>query len=61
VLKEAFPVLFGIAHVKDAFVADNMEILGGSIQWDVSFIREVHDWEVDVFASFQVLQSATVS
>jgi hypothetical protein len=38
-----------------------MEILGGSIQWDVSFIREVHDWEVDVFASFQVLQSATVS
>jgi hypothetical protein len=61
VLKEAFPILFGIAQVKDAFVADNMEILGGSIQWDVSFIREVHDWEVDVFASFQVLQSATVS
>lgn len=37
VLKEAFPVLFGIAWEKDASVADNMEILGGSIQWDVSF------------------------
>jgi hypothetical protein len=62
VLKEAFPVLFGIAWEKDASVADNMEILGGSIQWDVSFVREAHDWEVDVFASFfQVLQLATVS
>jgi hypothetical protein len=36
--------------------------LGGSIQWDVSFVREAHDWEMDIFASFfQVLQSATVS
>jgi hypothetical protein len=62
VLKEAFPVLFGIAREKDASVADNMEILGGSIQWDVSFVREAHDWEVDVFASFfQVLHSVTVS
>jgi hypothetical protein len=42
--------------------ADNMEILGGSIQWDVSFVREAYDWEMDIFASFfQVLQSATVS
>jgi hypothetical protein len=32
ILKEAFPVLFGIAQVQDASVADNMEILGGSIQ-----------------------------
>jgi hypothetical protein len=62
VLKEAFPVIFGIARVKDASVVDNMEILGGSIQWDVSFVREAHDWKVDVFALFfQVLQSATVS
>jgi hypothetical protein len=35
--------------------------LGGSIQWNVSFVREAHDWEVVVFASFQVLQLATVS
>jgi len=43
-------------------VADNMEILGGSIQWNVSFVREAHDWEVDVLASFfQVLHSTRVN
>jgi len=58
VLNEAFPVLFGIARVQDASVVDNMEISGGSIQWNVSFVREAHDWKVGVFASFfQVLHS----
>jgi hypothetical protein len=38
-----------------------MEVLGGSIQWNVCFVKEAHDWEVDVFASFQVLHSAMVS
>jgi hypothetical protein len=52
VLKEAFPVLFGIACAKDAFVADNLELLGGSNQWSVSYSREAHDWEVDVITSF---------
>jgi hypothetical protein len=52
VLNEAFPDLFSIARVKDASVADNMEILVGSTQWIVSFVREAHDWDVDVFASF---------
>jgi len=44
-------------------VADNMEILGRSIQWNVSFVRESHGWEVDVFASFffQVLHSTRVN
>jgi hypothetical protein len=32
VLKEAFPVLFSIARVKDASIADNLELLGGSNQ-----------------------------
>jgi hypothetical protein len=44
--------LFGIARVKDASVADNMEILCGSIHWNMSFVREAHDWEVDILASF---------
>lgn len=62
VMKEVFPDLFGIARVKDAYVADNKEVLGGSIKWNWSFVRETHDWEVDAFASFsQVLHSATVS
>ena len=38
--------------MKDASVADNMEVLVGSIKWNVSFTREAHDWELDVFASF---------
>jgi hypothetical protein len=60
VLKVAFLVLFGIACVKDASVADNREVLGGSIQWNVSFIREAYDWELDLFlfaSFFQVLDS----
>lgn len=61
-LKVAFSALFGIAHVKDAFDADNLEVLGVSNQWNVSFIREAHDWEVDDFVSFlQVLHSVKVS
>jgi hypothetical protein len=61
-LKVAFPALFGIARLKDAVVADNLERLGDSFQWNVSFIREVHDWEVDVFASFfQLLHSVKVN
>jgi hypothetical protein len=46
VLKGAFPVLFGITRVKDASVADNMEVSGDSIQWNVSFVREAHNMEV---------------
>jgi hypothetical protein len=52
VLKLAFPVLYGIARDKNASVADNLEVLGGSNQWNVSFTREAHDWELEVFASF---------
>jgi hypothetical protein len=43
VLKKAFPVLFGVARAKDAYVADNFKLLGGSNQWSVSFSREAHD------------------
>jgi hypothetical protein len=60
-LKAAFPALFGIAAAKDASVANKLELLGGSNQWNVSFAREAHDWEVDVFASFiQILHLVIV-
>jgi hypothetical protein len=60
-LKATFSALFGIAAAKDASVANNLEFLGGSNQWNVSFAREAHDWEVDVFASFfQILDSVIV-
>ena len=61
VLKVVFLVLYGIARGKNAFVAANMEMLGGSNRWNVSFIREAHDWELEIFASFlQVLHSVRV-
>jgi hypothetical protein len=60
-LKAAFPALFGIAATKVASIVNNLEFLGGSNQWNVSFAREVHDWKVDVFASFyQMLHSVIV-
>jgi hypothetical protein len=38
-----------------------LELLGDSNQWSVSFSREAHDWELDVFASFfQVLHLVIV-
>jgi hypothetical protein len=50
-LKEAFPVLYGIACEKDAFVAAHLDFSSGSLQWDVSFSRAAHDWELGVVAS----------
>ena len=35
-LKVAFPPLYGLTSAKDASVADNLEILGGSNQWNVN-------------------------
>ena len=39
-LKDAFPVLFGIARAKDALVKAHMEIFGGTIKWNISFAKE---------------------
>jgi hypothetical protein len=44
-----------MASVKDAFVAVNMDLPSGSLQWNVSFICLDHNWEVDVLASFYSL------
>ena len=54
-LKNAFPELFNIATNKDVSIADNRDCLNGSVQWNVTFIRRVHDWEVEVLASFYTL------
>lgn len=42
-LKDAFLVLYNIARVKDVLVAVNMDFSSGSLQWNVSFIRLVHN------------------
>jgi hypothetical protein len=52
ILKEAFPVLYGIACANDAFVVAHLELSSGSNKWNVSFARAAHDSEMAVFASF---------
>jgi hypothetical protein len=51
-LKDIFPGLFSIARFKEASIADNMERSNGTIQWNIVFIRLIHDWEVEILASF---------
>jgi hypothetical protein len=48
----AFPALFAIACSKDAWVEENMAIVNGATQWNVLFIRPVHDWELEEVSSF---------
>jgi hypothetical protein len=42
-LKEAFLVLFGIDHAKDATVGALMDFFEGAIRWNVSFARAAQD------------------
>jgi hypothetical protein len=54
-LKEVFLGLYNIATVKDASIAANMDFTSGSLQWNVSCIWLVHNWELEVLASFYTL------
>jgi hypothetical protein len=54
-----FPVLYDIACDKDAHVADHLVVVSGSYQWDVSFFRAAHDWQVDDLAAFFSLLYST--
>ena len=54
-LKEVFLGLDNIAIVKDASIAANMDFTSGSLQWNVSRIWLVHNWEREVLASFYTL------
>jgi hypothetical protein len=42
-LKKAFLDLFGIACAKDAPVVAHMDLLGGSTQLNMNFVRVAHD------------------
>jgi hypothetical protein len=53
--QRSLPVLYGLSNNKDACVAAHMDFSSGSLQWDVSFLRAAHDWEVDVLVSFYTL------
>lgn len=52
VLKDIFLNFYSIACVKDAFMAYYLELPSHFHQWNVSFIIDAHNWEVDVFTSF---------
>jgi hypothetical protein len=51
-LKDTFPGLFSIARFREASIADNVERSNGATQWNIVFTRLIHDWEVEVLASF---------
>jgi hypothetical protein len=36
----------------DAWVVDHMQFINGNLQWNISFTRPVHNWEVDLVTSF---------
>ena len=52
-LKATFPALYSIASAKDAPLATNMDYSSGTLQWNIIFVRLIHDWEV--LASFYSL------
>jgi|UniRef100_A0A2N9JBP0 hypothetical protein len=59
-LKSMFPVLFACSSARDASIADSLSnsgVNGGRI-WDITFIRDFKDWEVDqVLAFFHYIHS----
>ena len=59
-LKLTYPVVYGIASNKGAFMASSLEQLGIEEQrsWDVCFFRRPNDWEMgDVDAFLRTLGS----
>ena len=51
-LKEAFPDFFSITADKEAIVADFLLTRTGNLHWEVAFVRNLQDWEIDALTSF---------
>uniref|UniRef100_A0A2N9FKE1 Uncharacterized protein n=1 Tax=Fagus sylvatica TaxID=28930 RepID=A0A2N9FKE1_FAGSY len=51
-LKVAYPALFMISGDKDESVAALMQFGNGSLHWELNFVRNVQDWEMDSMNSF---------
>jgi hypothetical protein len=47
-----FPELYRLVSHPNALIQDLMILDGTSHLWDVSFIRLVHDWELESVADF---------
>jgi hypothetical protein len=37
---------------KDAMVVDNLVVQNGVIQWNILFMRQIQDWEMEMILSF---------
>uniref|UniRef100_A0A2N9E7V6 Reverse transcriptase domain-containing protein n=1 Tax=Fagus sylvatica TaxID=28930 RepID=A0A2N9E7V6_FAGSY len=60
-LKMAYPELYRIACVKDAPVADFVQVRGNAVHWEVTFTRLAQDWELESISSFfDLLYSANI-
>jgi hypothetical protein len=51
-LKLCYPVLYSIAHFPDAWVVDNLSVVGGAAHWNVLFTRYAQDWDLEMVISF---------
>jgi hypothetical protein len=54
-LKLCYPALYSIVRFPDAWVVDNLSVVGGVAQWNVLFTRYAQDWEVEMVMSFYEL------
>ena len=50
-LKDAFLDFYGITQNKAATVADYMCWRVGSLFWDITFLRSLHDWKLEEMAT----------
>jgi hypothetical protein len=51
-LKAAFPLFFTIVRYKEASVVDHMLFSNDIFKWNITFIKSVHDWEVEMVTLF---------
>jgi hypothetical protein len=51
-LKVAFLMLFSIARFKEASMAHHLQFSNEISQWNITFIKSVHEWEVESITSF---------
>jgi len=51
-LKLCFSTLYTIARSPDAWVVDNLSMVGGVTHWNVLFTRNAQDWELEMVMSF---------
>jgi len=51
-LKLCYPALYCIGRSPDAWVVDDLSVVGCVVHWNVLFTRYGQDWEVEIVMSF---------